>query len=126
MQVATELVVGFPKSFINKEMLARQKQLWGDWLDGFLALPINLPGFGMQSLLDCVHAHIICPHACMPDVDKHARHADPYAPVMLQMFVQLPEIMSLDPIKQSSYRHVQSPDVPLTWRQYINSFCELI
>jgi len=51
MQVATELVVGFPKSFINKEMLARQKQLWGEWLDGFLALPINLPGFGMQSCI---------------------------------------------------------------------------
>lgn len=47
MQVATELVVGFPESFINKEMLARQKLLWGDWLNGFLALPINLPGFGM-------------------------------------------------------------------------------
>jgi len=73
MQVATELVVGFPKSFINKQMLARQKQLWGDWLDGFLALPINLPGFGMQL---CIM------HISMPDADKHVKHADPYVPVM--------------------------------------------
>ncbi|DBA99082.1 hypothetical protein WJX77_010814 [Trebouxia sp. C0004] len=50
-QVATELVVGFPESFINKEMLARQKQLWGDWLDGFLALPINLPGFAFHKAM---------------------------------------------------------------------------
>jgi len=69
MQVATELVVGFPKSFINKEMLARQKQLWGDWLDGFLALPINLPGFGMQSYImpawmcACAHCVSTCMHA---------------------------------------------------------------
>jgi hypothetical protein len=57
MQVATELVVGFPESFINKEMLARQKQLWGDWLDGFLALPINLPGFGTPS---CIMPACMC------------------------------------------------------------------
>ncbi len=69
MQVATELVVGFPKSFINKQMLARQKQLWGDWLDGFLALPINLPGFGMQSYImpawmcACAHCVSTCMHA---------------------------------------------------------------
>ena len=89
MQVATELVVGFPKSFINKEMLARQKQLWGDWLDGFLALPINVPGFGMQlcimpaCLCACAHHLSTCMHACMPDADKHVKHADPYVAVML-------------------------------------------
>ncbi len=41
-----------------------------------------------------MHAHIICPHADMPG-DKHVRHAAPYVPVLLRMFVQLPEIMSL-------------------------------
>ncbi len=66
VQVATELIVGFPKSFINKEMLARQKQLWGDWLDGFLALPINLPGFGMQS---CIMPAWMC--ACMHTSSVH-------------------------------------------------------
>lgn len=47
MQVATELVVGFDKSFVTKELLVRHQKLWADWLDGFISLPINLPGFGM-------------------------------------------------------------------------------
>lgn len=42
-----------------------------------------------------MHAHIICLHAYMPGADKHVRHAAPYVPVLLRMFVQLPEIMSL-------------------------------
>jgi hypothetical protein len=47
-QVATELVIGFPTSFLTEELLARQKCLFLAWLAGFVALPINLPGFGKQ------------------------------------------------------------------------------
>jgi len=47
-QVATELVIGFPTSFLTEELLARQKCLFLTWLAGFVALPINLPGFGKQ------------------------------------------------------------------------------
>ncbi|DBB01192.1 TPA: hypothetical protein ACH3X1_001074 [Trebouxia sp. C0004] len=46
--VATELVIGFPTSFLTKELLARQKCLFLAWLAGFVALPVNLPGFGKQ------------------------------------------------------------------------------
>ncbi len=46
MQVATELILGFPKNFINKEILSRQQHLWTECLDGFICVPINLPGFG--------------------------------------------------------------------------------
>jgi hypothetical protein len=47
-QVATELVIGFPTSFLTEELLARQKRLFLTWLAGFVALPVNLPGFGKQ------------------------------------------------------------------------------
>ena len=47
-QVATELIVGFGRSYITKELLAHQQKLWNIWLEGFIALPINLPGFGKQ------------------------------------------------------------------------------
>ena len=52
VQVATELVVGFDKSFATKELLVRHQKLWADWLDGFFALPINFPGFGMFQACD--------------------------------------------------------------------------
>ncbi|KAL3141116.1 hypothetical protein ABBQ38_003469 [Trebouxia sp. C0009 RCD-2024] len=45
-QVATELVVGFPTTFLTQELLSRQKRLFATWLAGFVALPVNLPGFG--------------------------------------------------------------------------------
>ena len=68
-QVATELLVGFPADFINKELLDRQHDLWSDWLGGFLALPINLPGFGKVPL----------------SAPKYPTHAppDPYLLVLL-------------------------------------------
>ncbi|KAA6428847.1 MAG: hypothetical protein FRX49_00957 [Trebouxia sp. A1-2] len=51
-QVATELILGFPENFINKEILSRQQHLWTECLDGFFCVPINLPGFGLQSPLE--------------------------------------------------------------------------
>ncbi|DBA96280.1 TPA: hypothetical protein ACH3X3_002462 [Trebouxia sp. C0006] len=49
--VATELVIGFPTSFLTEELLARQKCLFLAWLAGFVALPINLPGFAFHKAL---------------------------------------------------------------------------
>ena len=46
LQVATELIVGFGKSFATQELMVRQQKLWSTTLDGFVSLPINLPGFG--------------------------------------------------------------------------------
>ncbi|DBB10930.1 hypothetical protein WJX82_007943 [Trebouxia sp. C0006] len=50
-QVATELILGFPKNFINKEILSRQQHLWTECLDGFLCVPINLPGFAFHKAM---------------------------------------------------------------------------
>ena len=47
LQVATELVIGFPPGYLTKGLLDRQKCLFATWLAGFVALPINLPGFGV-------------------------------------------------------------------------------
>lgn len=44
--MATELVIGFPPGYLTKELLDGQKCLFATWLAGFVALPINLPGFG--------------------------------------------------------------------------------
>lgn len=50
LQVATELVVGFPTTFLTQEVLDRQKSLFATWLAGFVALPVNLPGFGEEHI----------------------------------------------------------------------------
>lgn len=50
VQVATELVIGFPTSFLTQELLERQKCLFLAWIAGFVALPINLPGFGKHQI----------------------------------------------------------------------------
>jgi len=60
MQVATELIL--PKDFISKEILSRQQHLWTECLDGFICVPINLPGFG-NSRLPCPSACSYCPGA---------------------------------------------------------------
>jgi len=58
LQVATELVIGFPTSFLTEKLLARQKCLFGIWLAGFVALPINLPGFGKTPVITSAHRGI--------------------------------------------------------------------
>ena len=70
LQVATELILGFPKNFINKEILSRQQHLWTECLDGFICVPINLPGFGKLRLP--------CPSACSycPDALKHLHNVE--------------------------------------------------
>lgn len=40
------MVIGFPPGYLTKGLLDRQKSLFATWLAGFVALPINLPGFG--------------------------------------------------------------------------------
>lgn len=40
------MVIGFPPGYLTKGLLERQKCLFATWLAGFVALPINLPGFG--------------------------------------------------------------------------------
>ena len=46
LQVVTELVLGFDKSFATPELLARQEALFTVLHGGLVALPINLPGTG--------------------------------------------------------------------------------
>ena len=46
VQLATELNIGFEKSFVTKDLLARHQKLYFTFLEGFFALPLNLPGFG--------------------------------------------------------------------------------
>jgi len=44
--VATELILGFPKDYVNKAALSRHQRLWTECLEGFFAFHVNLPGFG--------------------------------------------------------------------------------
>ena len=65
--MATELVIGFPISYVTQELLARQKCLFATWLAGFVSLPVNLPGFGnirCAHPVDCLDLlHLLCSHA---------------------------------------------------------------
>ena len=45
------MILGFAPSSMTDELLARQQMLWAVWLEGFVSLPINLPGFGEAGLL---------------------------------------------------------------------------
>lgn len=46
LQVVTEMVLGFDRSFATPELLARQEALFTALHGGLAALPINLPGTG--------------------------------------------------------------------------------
>lgn len=50
LQIVTELVLGFDRSFATTELLAHQQQLFDDLHAGLIALPINLPGTGQPLL----------------------------------------------------------------------------
>ena len=49
--------MGFEPSATTDDLIARQQSLWKVWLDGFVCLPINLPGLGKACLLINDAAH---------------------------------------------------------------------
>ena len=57
LQVNTELIVGFEQSAMTDELVARQQSQWNAWVNAFVSLPINLPGFGKapHSISDTAH-----------------------------------------------------------------------
>ena len=70
LQVVTEMVLGFDRSFATPELLARQEALFTALHGGLAALPINLPGTGdlhhhaRHLLRHCLTLVATLPHCC--------------------------------------------------------------